>query len=211
MLAVPPIASLVLRAMNASWRIREAGDIKLSPHANPQEPKIYAVWHEIALAASFYHDKPIHALASQSFDGELISRTLHALGYRETARGSSSRGGLAGMLRLQRGIENGGHALITCDGPRGPRHIAKLGAIHLARLSGVALVPAHFACSSGIRLRSWDHMQIPAPFARGVFWFGEELRFSREGESDEAAMGRLQKGLEKATQDALDFIRPRAL
>jgi lysophospholipid acyltransferase (LPLAT)-like uncharacterized protein len=202
----PPLGALVLRSLGLSWNIGEAGERSLSPLAKPTQPKIYAVWHEAVLAAVHYRDQPVHALASQSFDGELISRTLERLGYGRTARGSSSRGGATGALELERFLEGGEHALITVDGPKGPRHQAKDGAIKLSRVSGCAVVPVAFACSPSLRLRSWDRMLVPLPFSRGVFWFGKELRFSGEGEESDEDRKTLQEGLDAACAQAASFI-----
>jgi len=198
---VPRAATLILGGLTASWRIGEAGAVSASPASRPSEPKIYAVWHEVALAAGHYRGLRLHALASQSFDGELISRALVQLGWAPPARGSSTRGGSGGTLELQGFLRQGESVLLTVDGPRGPRHVAKPGAVKLGRISGLAVVPVAFVCRPALRLKSWDRMMVPAPFARGLFWFGEELRFTKDG-ADAAALGRLQRGLEAANRAA---------
>ena len=70
-------------------------------------------------------------IVSQSFDGELIARTLGLFGF-ETVRGSSSRGGREGLLGLKEVIECGRPAIFTADGPRGPIFRTKIGP-HQAR------------------------------------------------------------------------------
>jgi lysophospholipid acyltransferase (LPLAT)-like uncharacterized protein len=202
----PPLAVLILRGLAATWNIKEAGQNSTSPLAHPEQPYIYAVWHECALAAGFYRDQPIHALASQSFDGELISRALVGLGWGDPARGSSSRGGSAGLSEMQGFLARGDHVLLTVDGPRGPRRLAKDGAVKLARLSGRPVVPVAFACRPEPRLKSWDRMVVPPPFARGVFWFGTELRFAREVKNPAKDLQQLQTRLDQAVVDAEKFM-----
>jgi len=52
------------------------------------------------------------------------------------------------------------------DGPRGPRHVAKEGAVQLARATRLPLIAIGAAAHPVRRLGSWDRMQIPRPFAR---------------------------------------------
>ena len=62
----------------------------------------------------------ISVLVSQSRDGELIARTVARLGI-DSSRGSSSRGGIAGMRSLLRKAAEGWDIAFTPDGPRGRR------------------------------------------------------------------------------------------
>ncbi|HTB22814.1 MAG TPA: lysophospholipid acyltransferase family protein [bacterium] len=203
---VPRLGAWTLRGLAATWKIKEAGQTSLSPFAAPEKPFIYAVWHENSLIAGFYRGQPLHALASQSFDGELISRALVRLGWLEPARGSSTRGGSTGLLELQSFLGRGEHVLLTVDGPKGPRREAKDGAVKLARLSGCSVVPVAFACRPAPRLKSWDRMVVAPPFAHGVFWFGEELRFNRDNGDQNGDLRRLQEGLERAGAEAEGFL-----
>lgn len=206
----PTLGAGILRAMEATWRIQEAGHKEHSPLARPKGSKIYAIWHESVLTASFYRGQAMHALASQSFDGELISRALVRLGWKTPARGSSSRGGSTGLNELNGFLALGEHVLLTVDGPRGPRRRAKDGAVQLARLSGCAVVPVAFACRPAPRLKSWDRMILPPPLARGVFWFGEELHFKRGERTPLEDLNRLQDGVDQTTTLAESFFNKSA-
>jgi lysophospholipid acyltransferase (LPLAT)-like uncharacterized protein len=196
-LLLPTLGAWVLRGLARGSAVTEAGETGLSPLAAPREPKIYAIWHEVSLAAGHYGGQPIHPLASRSFDGELISRALARLGYLAPARGSSSRAGISAGRELWRYLKRGEHVLVTVDGPKGPRRRAKDGVVRLAQQSGLAVVPVAFACRPHWRVSSWDRMLLPLPGSRGVFWFGRELRFA----PDEAeGLQRLQDGLDEATR-----------
>lgn len=195
---LPPLGAWVLRGLTATLRISEVGDLRNSLSDPSRPPTIYAAWHETALTVAHYRDRPIHALASRSFDGELVSRMLQSLGFPQTARGSSTRAGDLGALELLRYLEKGDHVLMTVDGPKGPRRRAKPGIIKLAQLSGCPVVPVVFAGSPQLRIGSWDRMIIPVPFSRGLYGYGPELRFRRDGFSPAAALARLQAGLDHA-------------
>ncbi|MGH7742673.1 MAG: lysophospholipid acyltransferase family protein, partial [Candidatus Eiseniibacteriota bacterium] len=52
------------------------------------------------------------------------------------------------------------------DGPRGPAEVVKPGVIYLAQRSGLPLLPVAVGARPSRRLRSWDGMRVPAPFAR---------------------------------------------
>jgi hypothetical protein len=53
------------------------------------------------------------------------------------------------------------------DGPRGPRGVAKAGAIVAARATGAVVVPMGGAVRRGVVLRrSWDQLAIAWPFTR---------------------------------------------
>ena len=115
------------------------------------------------------------------------------------------------MLELRSFLERGDHVLLTVDGPRGPRRRAKPGAVELARMTGFGLVPVAFACNPKRTLGSWDHMVIPLPLARGVLWFGDELRFPKAAAKGVAKsdLDRFQNAIDAASLNAeriLEFI-----
>jgi lysophospholipid acyltransferase (LPLAT)-like uncharacterized protein len=129
---------------------------------------IVATWHEsVPVTAYHYRNTGIHALASSSFDGELAARALGRLGI-VSVRGSSSSGGSQALLDLATALDEVGAVLLTLDGPKGPRRVAKPGAAILAARTGASIIPHAFAVSRAWRLRSWDRLSIVKPFARVV-------------------------------------------
>jgi lysophospholipid acyltransferase (LPLAT)-like uncharacterized protein len=199
---LPPLAAWLMRLLAVTWRFREKGAATLSVTRPQPEPRIYVYWHECVLpAVGLYRDQPIHPFASQSFDGELISRAMHRLGLGPCARGSSSRGGAQGLLEMKKFLDQGRHVSITVDGPRGPRRKAQLGAVKLAQLSGRALVPFHILPRPALRLRSWDRMLLPLPFLRGGVYFGEAMGVPRDGDP-ETSLKALQTALERVCLEA---------
>ncbi len=105
------------------------------------------------------------ALVSLSKDGEILTRLLRSWGY-HVIRGSSSKQSKEAM-DMMRGVVRDGYTLcVTPDGPRGPYHEMKMGAIRVAQTTGVPLVMVTVGYSRFKRLkRSWDRFEIPLPFS----------------------------------------------
>lgn len=141
---------------------------------------VAAFWHERlplmpALFARARRQSPglrAGVLVSRHADGRLIGAILARLGA-EAVHGSSrrdgrERGGTAGALALLGLLEQGGVAVITPDGPRGPRRVAAPGVAQLAALSGAPVLPCAAQLRWRIVLGSWDRMVLPLPFGRGA-------------------------------------------
>ena len=186
---IPPLAACLIRLLCSTLRFQEV----LAPGAHPADrdrrPDLYPFWHNCLLLAAYrYRNLGIRILISPSFDGELIARTVALLGF-VPVRGSSSRGGAAGLLSIARALASGHKCAITADGPRGPAFVAKPGAAAIAanamaqrsrKSAGFAFHgadPTHTADPILIsafhlqphrvwRLRSWDGFLIPKPFSR---------------------------------------------
>lgn len=134
---------------------------------------ILAVWHdEIFSCIHAKQDAKIVTVVSQSKDGEYLARVLENIGF-ATARGSSSRGGLSAMIQAARYIRDEGYsACISVDGPRGPRHEVKEGAIFLAHKVKIPIIPMRAVMTRGKVFNSWDRFQLPWPFSTVTIYFG---------------------------------------
>jgi hypothetical protein len=142
-------------------------------------------------------------LISRHRDGELITRTVRHFGL-ETVRGSSTRGGIAGIKGLARALQEGYDVAIAPDGPRGPRFKVQPGIIQLARISGRPILPFTFSAFPRKVFKTWDHFVIPFPFSRGVFVFGEPIWVDRDASAEEIETKTLllEKRLQELTEVA---------
>jgi lysophospholipid acyltransferase (LPLAT)-like uncharacterized protein len=68
---------------------------------------------------------------------------------------------------------------IAPDGPRGPVHQCKPGAVLLSQLTGKPILPVSVAASRTWRLSTWDQFEIPLPFSRVAIAFGEPFKVPR--------------------------------
>lgn len=155
-----------------TWRLRWVGPASLAA----PERAVYAFWHgqQMALVAS---PRParLATLVSWSRDGALQAIVMRRLGLR-VIRGSSSRGGVAGLLGMIRAVRSGGAAAFAVDGPRGPRGHAKAGAIAVAARSRALLIPVASAARRKLVLRrAWDAFEIPLPFTTVAIAVGAPL------------------------------------
>lgn len=152
------LLSVVIRILARTWTIRVHGRL-------PTGPSIVAFWHGEMLPVwfAFRALRPV-ALVSSSKDGSLLSRLLQDWGY-GVVLGSSSKGGKEALEQLVHEASSR-VVLITPDGPRGPAHQAKPGAVVAAHRAGVPLVLVRMKTSrSHTFKRSWDSFQLPSLFA----------------------------------------------
>ena len=127
---------------------------------------IYVFWHDrIFLTTYWWRQRKIIVMTSRSFDGEYIARFIQRFGY-GAVRGSSTRGGVGAVVEMARLMRAGCTTAFTIDGPKGPRYVAKMGAVLLAKKSGQPIVPVTMALQRYWMTPSWDLFQIPKPFTR---------------------------------------------
>jgi lysophospholipid acyltransferase (LPLAT)-like uncharacterized protein len=142
---------------------------------------IFTFWHRaIFLLTWWFRNRGIVALTSANFDGQLIAGLLKKMGY-GTAQGSSTRGGLRGLVTLAQQAEEGRDTTFAIDGPRGPRYVAKPGPVLLARRTGCKIICVH-ACAERCHTfeKSWDQFQMPYPFSRAVLVIGPPTEVPRD-------------------------------
>lgn len=202
---VPRLVWALLSVAGRTWRfeiVAEEGVTPL-PSGEGAGADIFCFWHQCVLPCTFYFRRT-HAtiIVSQSFDGELIARTLELFGYR-TVRGSSSSGGREGLLGLKQVIESGAPAIFTADGPRGPIYRTKMGPIKLAHMTCARIGAFHLEPERAWTMRSWDRFLVPKPFTRiAVSWARwtsvpadiAESRFEEKREELNAAIERARLG-----------------
>ncbi len=153
------------------------------------EKAILILWHDhLPICIRVFSKQNIHVLISLSKDGEAAAELCQSLGY-IVHRGSSSKGAVAGVRSLLRGLENSSvqntsnqiatspihpqnhsdpKTLIgmALDGPRGPRHSIKGGTLWLSQKTHWPLVPISLSANPSSRLSTWDQTLIPWPFAK---------------------------------------------
>ena len=203
---VPRLVWALLMLLGRTWRFEVIAEEGVTPafHGFTPGREIYCFWHQCVLPCAFYFRRT-HAtiLISQSFDGELITRTLELFGY-QTVRGSSSRGGHQGLLGLRRVLDDGMPAIFTADGPRGPIYRAKMGPVKLAQLTGAPIGSFHLQPKRAWIMRSWDRFFVPKPFTRIVVSWGQWTMVSEEATTEEleSLRDQLDVSLERARERA---------
>jgi len=174
---VPPMAALLIRVLGATLRYRDVNAPGTPNGHTLPGPAVFAFWHCTMLTSAHrFRNLGIAILISRSFDGELIARTVERLGF-VAVRGSSSRGGAAGLKGMAEAYAAGHRCAFTADGPRGPARVAKAGPVQLAELSGATWIGAYHAQPDRAwYLKSWDRFIVPKPFSTVTFGWSTHVR-----------------------------------
>src|SRR5215813_14992247 len=212
---LPPIGAAMIRGLGRSMRMESQGHEQVDALYRSGAHIILAFGHaQQLMIPAGYRGTGAHVLISQHGDGEIIARIIARFGH-QAVRGSSTRGGAGALRALIKLGRAGKDLVVTPDGPKGPRQVAKLGVIQLAKATGLPIVPLAFACSTKQRFSSWDHFMVPYPFSRGLFLYGKPMYVSREGdelalEADrlvlETELNRLTEEAERAVARTTDNI-----
>jgi len=197
---VPKLTALVLAMIGWTLRFEVIAEEGAIP-ATPPERGIFCFWHRSTLPAAWYFRK-FHCsiLISQSFDGELIARTLGLLGY-NSVRGSSSRGGAAGLIALRDVLATGQPVVFTADGPRGPIYQTKIGPVKLAAMTGERIGSFYLLPEHAWAMRSWDRFLVPLPFSRVVVSWARPV-IAPDADADAATLERKRAALNEALERA---------
>ncbi len=194
---------LAIRLIGPTLRISAENEHVYQAVLDSGKQPIVVIWHD-RIFASVWHmrDRGLAVLTSKSKDGEYIARFITRFGF-GAIRGSSSRGGVKGLVEMIRLMREGIPMAFTVDGPRGPRHVAKSGSVMLAKKTGNPILPLSIDCSSYWTIKSWDRLQIPKPFARARVIFSEPIYVSEETGDlvIEDGLRQLQTALDEITQD----------
>lgn len=196
--ALPAMAAAYLKASRACLRFARDDSAKGEAILASGRPVVACFWHGRLLSVALgWRGVAADILISRSRDGRLIAGTARRLGHGviegSTARGERDRGSVPAARQVVAQLQAGRFVGITPDGPRGPRMRASEGAIRLAQMAGVDLVPVSAALSPAIRVGSWDRMVIPVPvpFTRAAFLIGDPIPVPREAKADERERLRL--------------------
>lgn len=200
---IPIIAAVVysiIKIIGPTLRFEVLGRANVERIWAAKQPCIWAFWHRCIIPITWYgRNRGIVVMNTTAFDGQWTRKVIEWLGY-GTAQGSSSRGGLRGLAVMAQRIKEGLDCAFTIDGPRGPRYVAKVGPVLLARMTGAPIMLFHVAVDRGKTFeRTWDHFLLPAPFARAVLVGAPPIHVPQDADSDtiRAKHQEMQKALER--------------
>ena len=180
---LPPVGAAVVRGLARSMRFETRGHEAVDALYREGRHIILAFWHaQQLMIPTGYRGTGSHVLISQHGDGEIIARIIARFGH-DAVRGSSTRGGAGALRALIKLGRSGRDVVVTPDGPKGPRQVAKLGVVQLAKATGLPIVPLAFACSkknsSRAGISSWSRIRLrEACFSTG-HQSGSRVRLTR--------------------------------
>jgi len=163
--SVGVIGAGLVSALFLTTRVERRGTEHFERFRREGTPVVFVFWHGQLLPLVHIHRREgIVVLVSEHDDGEYIARVIERNGF-GTVRGSSTRGGTTGLRGLVRAARAGRDLALTPDGPRGPRGEFKPGALLVAQLTGLPVVPLAVGASRGWRFDSWDGFLVPEPLS----------------------------------------------
>jgi lysophospholipid acyltransferase (LPLAT)-like uncharacterized protein len=141
--------------------------------------------------AVFWHGKylPLFPLAKgkhavvitiNSFRGRVIGEICKRFGYRPVLLPVDANAhGFPALVDQVKG--NAGLIALALDGPTGPFHRIRSGALTLSAVHGVVLAPIGLASSRKIVMRSrWDRQEAPLPFSRVAVAVGDRIELHQK-------------------------------
>jgi lysophospholipid acyltransferase (LPLAT)-like uncharacterized protein len=191
----------VIRVLGPTVRFEVLGGQRAGRDYRPDRPPhVYAFWHRCIIPGAWYfRNRNAVLMNTTNFDGQWTRRVIERLGY-GTAQGSSTRGGLRGLAVMAQRLAEGFDAAFTIDGPRGPRYIAKLGPVMLARRTGRPVIVFHIGLERAHTLtKTWDLFQIPKPFTRAILVIAPPIEVAEDTNREglEEKHQEMQKMLER--------------
>ena len=164
---------------------------------------IYTFWHNrVFLSTWFWRRRRIVVMTSRRFDGEYIARFIQRFGY-GASRGSSTRGATGAVVEMVRLMRAGCPTAFTIDGPKGPRYVAKMGAVLLAKKTGNPILPFTITAARFWEVKkSWDGFQVPKPFTRARVGIAAPIFVRPDADEEElkAKRDELQRVLDELNQ-----------
>jgi lysophospholipid acyltransferase (LPLAT)-like uncharacterized protein len=164
---------------------------------------IYTFWHNrVFLSTYFWRRRRIVVMTSKSFDGEYIARFIQRFGY-GASRGSSTRGATGAVVEMVRLMRAGSPTAFTIDGPKGPRYVAKMGAVLLAKKTRNPILPFTITADRFWEAKkSWDGFQVPRPFTRARVGIAAPIFVRPDADDTElnAKRDELQRALDELNQ-----------
>ncbi len=160
------LGTLLLYLYSLTWRIERINEDK-DLHT------LYLLWHQNILMMISRKFEGMAFLVSLSKDGDYVIGPAEMMGFK-AIRGSAARGGMKAAKQIIRTAKERS-VLIVTDGPKGPAHQVKEGALFLAYYTQLPLVPMAIDVDRVIEFKSWDRFRLPKPFARIRIRYGDPI------------------------------------
>ena len=139
---------------------------------NKNRPILLCVWHGRMLFPIFYVIKnkiKAWALASPHRDGAMMGNILSKWGVK-IIKGSSNKQSENAVQNMHKIFKNDNKAIIaiTNDGPKGPRHQAKIRSLEIAEKYNAQIITISGDATKKKILNTWDKFYFPKPFGKIV-------------------------------------------
>ena len=196
---IRPIVKLFIVSFWWTCRVEKiVGDEHTQKLIDKGEPIIPCYWHQMLIFGAWYMRKlqkrglKIGFLISPSVDGEIPARIVQSWGA-VAIRGSSNRTGARALKDMYNTItKDKVSPVTTSDGPTGPVHEFKQGAVMLAQLTQAPMLPISWTASRYWELKTWDKFIIPKPFSKIIITVGEPHSIDKKANAEKMEEERLR-------------------
>ena len=137
---------------------------------NNNQPILLCVWHGRMLYPIFYVIKnkiKAWALASPHQDGAIMANILSKWGI-QIIQGSSNKQSENAIQNMHTIFKKDKNSIIaiTNDGPKGPRHKAKIKSLEIAKQYNAQIITISGDSTKKWVLNTWDKFYLPKPFGK---------------------------------------------
>lgn len=199
----------LLRVQCATWRVRVEGLEAFDADLARRRGVIAAFWHGTYIPLFvLLRNRDAVVFTSLSRRGAVISEICRRFGYRTVQL--HDHGGDASLERMHEALSQAGAgpcAGVAVDGPLGPRHQVKRGAVQLASALGWRIYPISVASGrKRVFTDRWDRRELPKAFSRVAMVVGDPLEPPRSLAEPESWQARLADELAAGDRRAAELV-----
>jgi lysophospholipid acyltransferase (LPLAT)-like uncharacterized protein len=201
---LPGLGWFAINSISRTIRIRTENEHLVDKLKENGQPFIYVFWHgRQFLLVRYFSNRNIAIMSSTSRDGLLQAKILKRFGY-EIVYGSSAKSPIRALITAIQKMKMGHILAFAVDGPTGPIHKAKPGAIYIAKKMNACIIPVTFSVKPAVIMKSWDQYMLPKPFAHAILIYGNPFYPSKETDDEtiQKECHALEKQLKQMTTDA---------
>jgi len=193
------VIAFFLRLRHMTWRKDMRELAKIDALFDRGEKVMAVFWHGNYIPLfSLLSGRKACVFASDSFRGRIIAEICRRFGYACVLL--PDRGGSKSRALMRDGLEGQRAGAVAVDGPMGPFHAVKPGAIQLASALGFVLVPVSvWGNRMRINDKRWDLMETPRLFSKVYLAVGEPMRVAPD--LDDAGLSAARAALGTALDD----------
>jgi len=164
-----------LRILTATWREHHEGLHLLDELLENKRPHIMTFWHrKFVTLFPLLQGRPVCVATAASPPGDIIADMCDRFGYLSVQIPDHGRDHSLNLMG--KAFAHADQASMAVDGPHGPYHAVKQGAIQLASDLGHLIVPVSVATRRNIVLsHRWDQLEIPVAFTRVSLVIGDPI------------------------------------
>jgi len=199
----------LLKILLLTCKIRIEG-LETFNEAAARDPCILMLWHNRLLIlgqilAKHTHKHIYSAFVSKSRDGEILAHFVNSFRRGRSIRVAHNAKDRALRALIQELKAKASIAIVTPDGPRGPKYEIKQGIVKAAMAAEAKTVPCTWSVNKFWQLNTWDQLIIPKPFSEIVVRFGHPLT---AGPAFENTMLHFKERLDALTTEVCQSVNP---